>query len=194
MRSALAAGRRGARALGSAHRHGGVVGCRAISTAKGSGNGSWYARGAQAWGSDDGEGGRRALSSNSAPEHVVTDDLSNFKGKSYPYHVPVEVRWDDMDAFNHVNNSRYFTFFEQARLAHFRDCGLLPLDIHSAPSQPVIKATSCRYRAMLVVPADILVALWVGNVTETSMDHSYVVYNEQTGRVVAEGEAGKVEF
>ena len=32
---------------------------------------------------------------------------------------PVALRWSDLDAFNHVNNARYLTFIEQARIEWF---------------------------------------------------------------------------
>ena len=30
--------------------------------------------------------------------------------------IPLHVRWRDLDAFNHVNNSSYLTFLEESRL------------------------------------------------------------------------------
>ena len=33
------------------------------------------------------------------------------------------VRWGDLDALNHVNNSRYFTYMEQARIESFEVLG-----------------------------------------------------------------------
>ena len=34
--------------------------------------------------------------------------------------APVTVRWGDMDAYTHVNNSVYATYVEEARLQWFR--------------------------------------------------------------------------
>ena len=31
------------------------------------------------------------------------------------YHATVTVRWSDMDAYRHVNNTAYLTYLEQAR-------------------------------------------------------------------------------
>jgi acyl-CoA thioester hydrolase len=31
------------------------------------------------------------------------------------HHYQMHVRWDDLDAFNHVNNAAYFTFAQEAR-------------------------------------------------------------------------------
>jgi len=32
------------------------------------------------------------------------------------FRTPIALRWSDLDAFNHVNNARYLTFLEQARI------------------------------------------------------------------------------
>lgn len=31
------------------------------------------------------------------------------------HHCPIHVRWDDLDAFGHVNNAAYLTFVQEAR-------------------------------------------------------------------------------
>ena len=33
--------------------------------------------------------------------------------------TPIELRWRDLDALNHVNNASFLTFFEEARLRWF---------------------------------------------------------------------------
>ena len=39
----------------------------------------------------------------------------------YKYKTPVAVRFSDIDAVGHVNNAIYLTYFEEARLAYWRD-------------------------------------------------------------------------
>ncbi len=34
----------------------------------------------------------------------------------FRHHLPLQVRWGDMDALGHVNNAKYLTYFEQARI------------------------------------------------------------------------------
>jgi len=42
----------------------------------------------------------------------------------FRHHLPMPVRWGDMDALGHVNNATYLTYLEQARLTYFNDLGL----------------------------------------------------------------------
>ena len=39
----------------------------------------------------------------------------------YKFKTPVAVRFSDIDAVGHVNNAIYLTYFEEARLAYWRD-------------------------------------------------------------------------
>lgn len=39
------------------------------------------------------------------------------RGERFIYDVP--VRWSDMDAYGHVNNARFLTLYEEARVAMF---------------------------------------------------------------------------
>jgi acyl-CoA thioester hydrolase len=36
--------------------------------------------------------------------------------EGFRHHFPVQVRWGDMDAFGHVNNAKYLTYLEMARI------------------------------------------------------------------------------
>jgi acyl-CoA thioester hydrolase len=43
----------------------------------------------------------------------------------FKFYHPIEVRYGDLDPQGHVNNSRYLTYFEQARVSYFRHLGYL---------------------------------------------------------------------
>ena len=46
----------------------------------------------------------------------MAEKLSNYK-----YKTPIPIRFSDMDAFGHVNNAIYLTYFEIARSNYWRD-------------------------------------------------------------------------
>jgi len=69
--------------------------------------------------------------------------------------APLGVRWRDLDAFNHVNNSNYLTYLEEARLQwlqHVRDW-------FNAESMPVLAASELNYRQPIEWPAQLHVQL-----------------------------------
>ena len=42
----------------------------------------------------------------------------------YLFYHPIEVRYGDLDPQGHLNNAKYFTYIEQARIAYWRQLGL----------------------------------------------------------------------
>jgi len=40
---------------------------------------------------------------------------------NFTFHYPIQIRWADIDALNHVNNAVYLSYFEQARIDYFRE-------------------------------------------------------------------------
>lgn len=42
----------------------------------------------------------------------------------FRYHTPMTIRYGDMDTLGHVNNAKYLTYLEHARVAYFHDLKL----------------------------------------------------------------------
>ena len=92
------------------------------------------------------------------------------------FRVPVELRWSDLDAFNHVNNSRYLTFLEQARVECFESIGE---DWVTDDSAPVVASAALNFRYPIAYPADVFVELSTKHVGTSSVviDHRIVAAN-----------------
>ena len=110
---------------------------------------------------------------------------------------PVVIRqdliWNDMDAFQHINNTRYFRFFEDARIAYFEKIAILGyMQAHSIG--PILASTRCDFRAPLQYPGKIQIAAWVDAIEKKHFTMKYRVYSESLGKVAAEGEAVIVTY
>ena len=68
----------------------------------------------------------------------------------------IAVRWRDLDAFNHVNNSNFLTYLEEARLQWLKG---VPGPWFDAHSMPLLAAAELNYRAPIEWPASIVVEL-----------------------------------
>ena len=68
----------------------------------------------------------------------------------------IDVRWRDLDAFNHVNNSNYLTYLEEARLQWLKHVPGPWFDEHS---MPVLAASEVNYRRPIEWPAHLRVEL-----------------------------------
>ena len=45
--------------------------------------------------------------------------------KKQVFEMTIPIRWGDMDAMNHVNNTTYFRYLEIARIEWFRSIGCM---------------------------------------------------------------------
>ncbi|MDB6164563.1 MAG: thioesterase superfamily protein [Xanthomonadaceae bacterium] len=80
--------------------------------------------------------------------------------------VPLSVRWRDLDAFNHVNNSQFLGYLEEARLRWMIALPGQWMDDHVAP---VVAAAHLNYRRPIEWPAEIVVELFVERLGTTSV-------------------------
>lgn len=89
------------------------------------------------------------------------------------FRTRVALRWSDLDAFDHVNNSRYLTFLEQARIECFEAIGEAWLTEHAAP---VVASATLNFRYPIGYPAEVFVELSTTRVGTSSLviDHRIV--------------------
>ncbi|MDQ3510894.1 MAG: acyl-CoA thioesterase [Pseudomonadota bacterium] len=80
--------------------------------------------------------------------------------------MPLSVRWRDLDAFNHVNNSQYLSFLEEARL-HWMTA--LPGQGLGGDVAPVVAAATLNYRRPIGWPAQVMIELFVERLGNTSV-------------------------
>jgi len=107
----------------------------------------------------------------------------------WPIIVRLPVFWGDMDALGHVNNTRYFRWFESARIAYFQSMGL-GADSPELSVGPILASTSCDFLAPVSFPDEVLVGARVSRVGTTSFTMDYrVVCVDAQDRLVARGSA-----
>lgn len=98
----------------------------------------------------------------------------------------LSVRWGDMDAAGHVNNSRFFSYFEEARVEWlkatqdeemFHDIG------------PVLAHASCDFEQPVRHPATLHIDVYTEPPGRSSLRTHYVARLDSSGDVVATGDA-----
>jgi acyl-CoA thioester hydrolase len=99
----------------------------------------------------------------------------------------IPVRWGDMDAYNHVNNTVYFRYFEQARV-EWLEAMAFPVRPDQADA-PVIINASCTFMIPVNYPATVEVRLFAGTPGRSSVMTWYELRVEGDDRLYAEGAA-----
>lgn len=82
------------------------------------------------------------------------------------FRMPIALRWSDLDAFNHVNNARYLTFLEQARIEWFET---LPEPWMTDDVAPVVANATLNFKRPIEYPASIAVELFTERLGNTSV-------------------------
>ncbi|MEM9596121.1 MAG: thioesterase family protein [Acidobacteriota bacterium] len=99
---------------------------------------------------------------------------------------PIDVRWGDMDAFGHVNNARYFTYCESARIAYF---DAIRLDeLKAAPDHgPAVVSATCNFRRQVHYPDALDVGARTSRIGGKSFTLEYEIFRRGTDDRVADG-------
>ncbi len=106
--------------------------------------------------------------------------------RDYPVTIEFPLHWGEMDSLGHVNNTRYFVWFESARMALFERIGLQSSGTPEVG--PILAHTSCDFRYPVVYPAQIEVGTRIGRLGTTSFTMEYRVEVRGRAEAVAEGE------
>lgn len=105
----------------------------------------------------------------------------------FPALVPVEVRWRDLDPFDHVNNAVFVSYLEFARVAIWRRYGSMG---RSSDVPFVVARVVVDYRAPVFLDDDVRVGVRVVRIGEKSFSLAYRI--EASGRLAAEAETVQV--
>ena len=98
----------------------------------------------------------------------------------------IPIRWGDMDAMRHVNNTVYFRYMEQARITwidRIRDA------LRAEGAGTVVASTGCNFRKPLMYPGTVEIKVFSERVGGSSVTTRYEIRMQGEDTVYADGEA-----
>lgn len=108
--------------------------------------------------------------------------MTEIRLSDFSHVTRMPTRWADLDMLGHVNNAKFFTYDESARLAYFED--LMKADPRFWKEQGMILAhIECDFLAQLHHPADLAIGLRIAKFGRSSMHTLGAIFNGD--RVVA---------
>jgi acyl-CoA thioester hydrolase len=112
------------------------------------------------------------------------------EAKKLVHEMIIPIRWGDMDAMGHVNNTNYFRYMEVVRIDWMHRVGGAP---NPDGVGPVIVNAFCNFIRQLEYPGDVLARHYVCNPGRSSFD-TYITLerSDEPGTVYAEGGAKTV--
>lgn len=110
--------------------------------------------------------------------------------KRFTHEMVIPIRWGDMDAMGHVNNTIYFRYLEIVRIDWLYRIGGAP---DPQGIGPVIVNAFCSFIRQLEYPGEILARHFVANPGRSSFDTFITLERcDQPGVICAEGGATTV--
>ncbi len=87
--------------------------------------------------------------------------------KKLVYELTLPIRWGDMDAMGHVNNTLYFRYMETIRIDWFKAIGAMP---NPQGEGPVIVNAFCNFYRQFEYPDDVLIRMYVSDPGRSSFE------------------------
>lgn len=112
-------------------------------------------------------------------------DVRPQRREDFPYLSPITTRWMDNDAYGHINNVVYYSFFDTAVNAFLVHAGML--DIQNGNPIGLVVESGCRYHAPIAFPDNVTAGLRVAAVGRSSVRYEIGVFSEGRDDAVADG-------
>jgi acyl-CoA thioester hydrolase len=103
----------------------------------------------------------------------------------YPHFLAIPTRWIDNDVYGHVNNVRYYEFFDTVINRYLIETG--GLEIHTGEVIGIAVETMCRFHRPLAFPDTVNAGLRVATVGTSSVRYEVGLFRGDDAAPAATG-------
>ena len=114
-----------------------------------------------------------------------TDRIGPEPRSAYPAFRSIGTRWMDNDAYGHVNNVVYYSWFDTAVNAYLIEHGVL--DIHHGQAIGLVIETQCNYFSPLAFPQTVDAGLRVARLGHSSVRYEVALFAQDQDLCAARG-------
>ena len=104
---------------------------------------------------------------------------------AYRHFLSIQTRWMDNDAYGHVNNVVYYSWFDTVVNAYLIDLGVL--DIARSTSVGLVVETRCSHFSELAFPQQVEAGLRVGRIGSSSVRYEIGLFAAGAAQASAQG-------
>ncbi len=105
--------------------------------------------------------------------------------RNYRHFLPIGTRWMDNDAYAHVNNVVYYSFFDTVVNEYLVRSGAL--DIERGDVIGLVVETHCNFFSPIAFPEAICAALRVGHIGSSSVRYDVGIFAGEQDLASAQG-------
>src|SRR5512143_4359997 len=106
----------------------------------------------------------------------------------FRFYHPIEVRYGDLDPQGHVNNAKFLTYFEQARIAYLIEMGFFTKDQSFMEIGVIVADVHLTYKEPVYFGQNIKVGVRVIKLGNKSMTWEQNIVDADTNKELAKGE------
>jgi acyl-CoA thioester hydrolase len=104
---------------------------------------------------------------------------------AYRHFLPIATRWMDDDAYGHVNNVVYYSWFDTVVNEYLIRAGVL--DIERGPIIGLVVETQCHYFRELAFPETVTAGLRVARIGSSSVRYEIAIFGANDDLARAQG-------
>ncbi|MGD9091395.1 MAG: thioesterase family protein [Anaerolineales bacterium] len=112
---------------------------------------------------------------------------------TFKYHHPIEVRYRDLDPQGHVNNAKYLTFMEQARVNYVKHLGLWQGDSFMDIGF-ILADAHISFKSSIEFGQLVRVGVRTSSIGHKSLHMEYRIEDAQKGKVFSTGSSVLVAY
>jgi acyl-CoA thioester hydrolase len=112
----------------------------------------------------------------------------------FHFYHPIEVRYGDLDPQGHVNNARYFTYIEQARIHYIIHVGLFQKGQSFMDVGVILADAHMTFKASIQFEQAVRVGVRVARLGNKSLTMEYRLENAENGTELATGSTVLVAY
>ena len=105
--------------------------------------------------------------------------------QDYKQFMEIPTRWMDNDAYGHVNNVQYYSYFDTVVNSYLIEQGVL--DIQNSPVIGLVVETQCRYFSPITFPEVVHAGIRVARIGNSSVRYEVGLFTGDNDTVAAEG-------
>ena len=106
---------------------------------------------------------------------------------AFRFFHPIEVRYGDLDPQGHLNNAKYLTYFEQARVHYFIELGLFARDRSFMDIGVILADAQVTFHAPVQFDTAVRVGVHTSKLGNKSMTVEQALLNAESNEVLASG-------
>lgn len=103
----------------------------------------------------------------------------------YPHRQAITTRWMDNDAYGHVNNVVYFSYFDTVVNTYLIRQGVL--DVEKGAVIGLVVDLACQYFSSLTYPETVRAGLRVAHIGRSSVRYEIALFGEGSDTAAAQG-------